>query len=399
MSRIVDITSKYIFGCSLALSLFVPLAGAHAQTTVYTFTGGNDGGNPPCGLISGGKGVPGVRLFYGTTQIGGANNSGTVFQVTSNGTETVRYSFTGGSDGAYPLAGLLVDRIGNLFGTTAEGGAHGLGVVFRVNPDGTETVLHAFSGGSDGAQPAAGLVEDGAGNLWGTTVYGGTENEGTVFEIPSGGGESVVHSFTGNDGAFPEAGLVIDASGNFYGTTEDGGTSANCGFGCGTVFRLTGSTETVLHSFTGTQTGDGSVPAATVIVSGSGNVYGTTQDGGTYDAGTVFEISHKGKETVLHSFGSGSDGAFPVSPLVKKSGYFYGTTYSSATSGNGTVYKIPDKGGADTVLYNFTGGSDGGNPEGGLLYQSGYFFGTAYAGGDAGCAGDAGCGVVFAIKP
>jgi uncharacterized repeat protein (TIGR03803 family) len=397
MNRMIDRSSGYILGCGLALSLFVPLAGANAQeTSIYLFTGANDGGNPPCGLISGGKGLFSAKTrFYGTTQIGGTSDLGTVFAVGTTGFETVIHSFAGGSDGAYPLASLIADSMGNLYGTTEEGGAYGFGVVFELTPGGTETILHSFAGGSDGAYPFASLIMDGAGNLYGTTLLGGTGGDGTVFEV-SAGTESVLHSFAGSDGAYPAASLVMDGAGNLYGTTSEGGASTNCSGGCGTVFELAGGTETVVHSFSGS---DGATPEAAVIISGGANLYGTTQAGGANGAGTVFEISGKHKELVLHSFGAGSDGAYPVSAIIKKSGYFYGTTFGGGTNGSGTVYKLPDKGGADTVLYSFTGGSDGASPEGGVLYEGGSFFGTAYAGGDAGCNADQGCGVVFELKP
>jgi uncharacterized repeat protein (TIGR03803 family) len=398
MKRIVEQSSKYVFGCGLALSLFLPLTPAHAQqTTLYQFTGGSDGGNPPCGLISGGKGLlPGKSFFYGTTQFGGSSDFGTVFKIGNTGFETPLYSFTGGTDGAYPLAGVITDLSGNIYGTTEGGGTYGDGVVFKLS-GGTEAPLHSFAGGSDGAEPIAGLIMDASGNLYGTTSIGGTDDLGTVFEVTSGGTESVLHSFTGSDGANPAASLVMDASGNLYGTTYEGGTSENCDGGCGTIFKVTaGGTESVLYSFTGS---DGAFPVAALIRQANGNMYSTTEGGGADSDGTVFEFTSKGKLVVLHSFTGGSDGAFPVSPVVKKSGFLYGTTTGGGANSEGTVYKTSDKPGSNTVLHSFTGGSDGAIPMGGLLYQSGSFFGTAYAGADAGCNADEGCGTVFEIKP
>jgi uncharacterized repeat protein (TIGR03803 family) len=378
--------------------MFLPIAAAHAQeSTLLQFSGGN-GGNPPCGLISGGKGLaPGIEHFFGATQTGGAYGYGAVYEVTNTGAESVLYSFTGGSDGAYPRAGLIEDASGNYYGTTDQGGAYGSGVVFKLAPGDTETVLHSFGSGTDGAAPLSGLVMDSAGNLYGTTFSGGANGLGTVFEVAPGGSESVLHSFAGSDGALPMAALVMDTSGNLYGTTYEGGASANCGGGCGVVFELAGSTETVLHSFSGS---DGANPEAALLMTGSGNLYSTTENGGANGVGTVFEVSHKGKEVVLYSFGSGGgDGAYPASPVVKKSGYFYGTTANGGGSGYGTVYRIPVKGGSDTVLYSFTDGSDGGIPQGGLLYQSSNFFGTTFEGGNPDCAGYTGCGTVFEVKP
>lgn len=398
MRPISSLSAKCVFGFGLILGLFVPFVGASAQdTTLYTFTGGGDGGNPPCGLISGGKGVlPSKAFFYGTTQAGGTSGYGTVFEVGKTGSESAIYSFTGGTDGAYPLASVITDPAGNIYGTTEEGGLFGYGVVFKVAPGGAETVLHSFAGGGDGAHPFANLIIDASGNLYGTTFVGGTNDLGTVFEVATDGTESVLHSFAGKDGALPVAGLVMDAAGSLYGTTSEGGASKNCSGGCGTVFKLAGGTESVLHSFAGS---DGAIPEAAVIMKANGDLFGTTESGGAKNEGTVFEVLRKGKEVVLYSFGGAGDGANPLSALLRRSGYLYGTTSAGGTSGNGTVFKLPDTGGADTVIYSFTGGSDGSTPEGGVLNLGGNLYGTTYAGGDAGCDADQGCGVVFEITP
>jgi len=396
MNRLVHSSCRHIFAGSLALGLFVPLAGAYADDiTLYTFTGGGDGGNPPCGLISGGKGIfPDTGGFYGATGAGGADGYGTVFHVEPGGFETVIHSFTGGSDGAYPLASLITDSTAsNLYGTTEQGGTYGFGVVFKLTAGGAETVLYSFTGGADGAYPVASLIIDKAGNLYGTTEQGGGSGLGVVFEIPSGGGETVLHSFTGSDGAFPVAGLAKDAGGNLYGTTVEGGAND-----VGTVFKLApDGTETVLHSFGSAN--DGAFPYAGVIMDKAENLYGTTSGGGASGDGTVFKLARKGKEMVLHSFAGGGDGAHPLSGVTEASGYLYGTTQLGGANDEGVVYKTPAKAGSDTVLYSFTGGSDGGLPQGGVLDVSGDLFSTAYAGGDAGCAGGGGCGVVFEITP
>jgi len=393
MNRLVHFSCRHIFAGSLALGLIVPCAGAHADdVTLYTFSGGDDGANPPCGLISGGKGaLPGKGLFYGVTELGGADGYGTVFAVQGGGFETVIHSFTGGSDGGYPHACLIADAEGNLYGTTERGGAYGRGVVFELTPAGTETVLYSFAGGSDGAYPVASLVIDASGNIYGTTEAGGASGLGVVFEIASGGGESVLHSFGGRDGAVPLAGLVLDAGGNLYGTTEEGGE-----FESGTVFELApGGSETVLHSFAGQS--DGAFPYAGLIMDKAGNLYGTTSSGGVNNVGTVFKLAGKNKETVLHAFG-GSDGARPVSAVMEKAGYLYGTTKLGGANDEGAVYKTPVKPGSDTVLYSFTGGSDGGLPQGGVLDLGGNLFSATSAGGNPGCTGG-GCGVVFEITP
>jgi uncharacterized repeat protein (TIGR03803 family) len=198
------------------------------------------------------------------------------------------------SDGAYSYAGLLADAAGNLYGTTAQGGggARGNGVVFKLAPDGTLSVLHAFSGKMDGRQPQANLIVDSAGNLTGTTAFGGTRDAGTVFRITPGGKETVLYAFqAGSDGAGPYGPLVADAAGNLYGTTYYGGDPA-CSSGCGTVFKIAADgTETVLHAFTGGHGGEGSSAGLVLL---NGYLYGTTQFGGIHGCangcGTVFRL-------------------------------------------------------------------------------------------------------------
>jgi uncharacterized repeat protein (TIGR03803 family) len=204
-------------------------------------------------------------------------------------TYSVLYAFPGGSDGCNPYGGLIRDRAGNLYGTTYGGGTSGYGVVFELTPTGFLTVLQPFAGGpNDGATPVDTLVRDGAGNLYGTTGEGGTNNNGTVFKITPAGAETVLHFFAGgnNDGASPFGGLTQDAAGNLYGTTVLGGT-----YGEGTVFKLTpAGAETVLYSF-GAFSGDGSQPHAGLLRDRAGNLYGTARDGGTSGWGTVFKVT------------------------------------------------------------------------------------------------------------
>jgi uncharacterized repeat protein (TIGR03803 family) len=176
--------------------------------------------------------------LYGTTHQGGAFQLGTVFKIDLAGVETVLYSFAGGTDGGEPEAGLIQDAAGNLYGTTHYGGggscSDGCGTVFKLDPAGVETVLYMFTGNPDGGSPLSNLVEDAAGNLYGTTLYGGSSGKGIVFEVDTAtGAETVLHSFRGRDGAAPQAGLVRDAKGNLYGTTPEGG-----GNGFGAIFRL-----------------------------------------------------------------------------------------------------------------------------------------------------------------
>jgi uncharacterized repeat protein (TIGR03803 family) len=293
-------------------------------------------------------------------------------------TFTTLYSFEGAS-GEYPVAGLAVDAAGNLYGTTQQGGAHGLGTLFKVDNTGKETVLHSFKGGkSDGAFPGAGLIIDKNGVVYGTTTLGGASNLGTVFEIKTTA--SLLYSFTGKDGAYPVAGLVADRAGNVYGTTQQGGSH-----GYGTVFKLSSAgKETVLHSFAGVP--DGVYPSAGLIRDAKGNLYGTTQLGGgaSQNDGTVFKVDAAGKETVLYRFTyANGDGAYPIGGVVRDgAGNLYGTASDGGANGVGIVFKL-DKTGKETVLYSFgTNKGDGIYPFAGLVRgANGNLYGTAELGG------------------
>jgi uncharacterized repeat protein (TIGR03803 family) len=305
----------------------------------------------------------------------------------------VDYSFKG-QDGSAPTATLIQDAAGNLYGTTSSGGSSGLGVVFMLNTLKKETILHTFNG-PDGATPNGRLVLDGAGNLYGTTSAGGASGLGTVFRIDVNGEETVLHSFTGNpDGASPYAGLVIDGSGNLYGTTEAGGSS-----NFGTVFSVdSNGGEAVLHSFAGEPT-DGADPKADITLDTAGNLYGTTFTGGSHGFGTVFEIDAANAETILYNFSDLADGANPFGGLtLDANGVLYGTTENGGKkSGNGPigepllerpygccrgiVYSIGSSG--LSVLYTFTGGNDGGMPTADLVLSGGVLYGTTLSGGPA----------------
>jgi uncharacterized repeat protein (TIGR03803 family) len=256
--------------------------GQVAFDVLYSFTNTPDGSLPKGDLIQATDGN-----FYGTTKFGGSASLGTVFQMTPDGTETILHSFTGGSsDGAYPSAGLIQGTDGNFYGTTAAGGSANFGTVFRVTPDGTETILHSFTGGgSDGAIPFAALIQGIDGNLYGTTTAGGSASLGTVFQVTPDGTETILHSFTGGslDGNDPRATLLQASDGNFYGTTFRGGSS-----NLGTIFQVTfDGTETILHVFGGL---DGAHPEAALIQATDGTLYGTTDEGGRGAGGTVLRL-------------------------------------------------------------------------------------------------------------
>jgi uncharacterized repeat protein (TIGR03803 family) len=381
---------KWLFICGLTLTTFASLDGAYANgfEVLYAFKGGGDAESPTANVIRDNNGN-----FYGTTTFGGANNLGSIFMLAPDGTETVLYSFIGGSNGNSPVAGLVRDKEGNLSGTTPwSGSGCGCGVVFRVGPDGSEIVLHAFAGGSDGAIPKAGLTAGKKGSLYGTTQSGGKFSAGTVFRISRNGSEKVLHSFgSGSDGSSPVANVIFDQAGDLYGTTESGGAG-----GDGTVFEIAADgTESVLRAFSGSN--EGSDPVGGLVMDASGNVYGTTEYGGSnacggLGCGTIFELAPDGTETVLYSFTGATDGGYPTAGLIiGKGGNLYGTTSFDGSDGAGNVFKLaPD--GTETVLHSFTDGSDGGYPAAGLTKDElGYIGGTTPAGGN-------GYGTVFALK-
>jgi uncharacterized repeat protein (TIGR03803 family) len=347
-----DLFGTAFLGGSLNLGAVFKVSPNGEETVLHNFTGSpTDGSNPAAELISDASGnLYGTTISGGaygssnhsdTTLSGGASGSGVVFKLDPTGKESVLYSFTGGSDGGDPLAGLIMDQAGNLYGTTRFGGL-GAGVVFKLDLTGKETVLYSFTGGADGLNPYATLVRDGAGNLYGTTLQGGSFNLGVVFKLDSTGTETVLHHFTGGaDGASPVAGLIQDPAGNLYGTTPYGGDlSVFQGLGCGVVFKLdpTGK-ETVLYTFRGGA--DGCQPRARLVRDPAGNLYGTTDTSGACPlCGVVFKLDMTGKETVLHTF-TGPDGRQVDVGLIRDAnGDLYGVTEEGGTSDQGVVFKL-----------------------------------------------------------
>ncbi len=360
---------------------------------VYNFPAlGTQGGTGPTAALT----LVGGAL-YGTTYNGGLLSNppceggcGTVFAIAKNGKERVVYSLGSTSgDGTNPLGGVIGER-GLLYGTTAFGGSANLGAVFAVSPAGQVQTLHSFTG-ADGNQPQAGLVAGGHGEFYGTTYYGGASSEGTVFAVDSKGNESVVYSFTGanGDGRNPTDGLLYDGHGHLYGTTYAGGAFN------GTVFEVTTKgVEHVIYQFQGKP--DGCFPVGGLIADAQGNLYGTTSCGGANGNGTVFAIDTSGKEHVLYSFKGGSDGQNPQAGVVTDGhGHLFGTTRDGGGQGNGgsqgTVFEVDIASGKEMVLhafaYNPFGSKpnyDGAHPLAPVVVDGKHLYGTTQQGGTGG---------------
>jgi uncharacterized repeat protein (TIGR03803 family) len=400
--------SSVLFLVILDLSLAgIAFGVGPSERVLYSFRGGSDGSSPQGALVADKAGN-----LYGTTAEGGSSNCvsgcGIVFQLsppaTSGGswTETVLYGFLGGTDGAAPGSDLIFDAAGNLYGTTMGGGdASSDGTVFQLTPPSqggpwTETVLYRFAGGADGKAPLSGLVFDKVGNLYGTTLFGGTTSAGIAYQLmpPStlGGNwtEAVIHTFGhGNDGLDPEAGLILDNSGAVYGTTITG-----------TVFKLTPPawTEKILFTFTGGGS-SGSWPCA--LTARQGSLYGLTRLGGSAtNTGTAFQLTPSSgtwTQTTLYSFTGGNDGGEPCGRVVfDQSGNLYGTSSGNDQNIPGTVFQLAPSGSAwsEITLHKFGGSNDGLAPLAGvILGKGGALYGTTSGGGSFGK------GTVFRVIP
>jgi uncharacterized repeat protein (TIGR03803 family) len=403
---------------SILLSPTLAFAGTGKMLYGFHEKGTNDGALPYSGVVFDAEGN-----LYGTTESGGTGNGyGTVFELSPNGdgtwSEKTLYSFQGSPDGEMPLAGLVMDGSGNLYGTTSIGGVGG-GTIFELSPnsDGTwtETILHSFTGGSsDGAGSEAGLIFDASGDLYTTTVGGGAQESGTVFELsPSNGSWTgkVLYSFCSRtncaDGSSPISGLTFDSNGNLYGATLLGGTNnvKSCQrHACGTIFELSPNTggnwtESVLHSFNGQ---NGKQPVGSLVFDLAGNLYGVASlGGGTHNSGTVFKLGPSGqgwRMSTLYRFpiAKGGSTELPDSGVIfDAAGNLYGETASGGAHWDGTVFKLtPAKGGkwGETDLFTFDGG-DGEGPVGGLVSDTaGNLYGTTIQGGP-------GDGTVFEVTP
>jgi uncharacterized repeat protein (TIGR03803 family) len=370
------------------------LSAAQTKFTSLISFNGKNGANPHYVYLA--QGTDGN--LYGTTY-SGTGDGGTIFKITTGGKLTTIYTFCPNGlpcmDGAQPTAGLALATNGNFYGTTMNGGANSDGAVFEITPAGALTNLHSFDS-TDGAEPEFGVIQGTNGDFYGTTSIGGTDDIGTIFQITPAGKFTSLLSFDNTDGVYPDTRLVQGTNGNFYGTTTEGGG------GSGTVFDITAAGKlTTLHTFTTTEA-DGNYGA--LIQATNGNFYGTTFGGGNGN-GTVYQITPAGKLTTIYTFCAKSgcpDGSAPYAGVIQATdGNLYGATFagginnSSCTAGCGTIFKLTTAGKL-TTLYSFCSKSDcvdGSAPQGGLVqHTNGTFYGTTYYGGTDGI------GTVFSLS-
>jgi len=419
------------FACLLTVLTIVATAHAQTFTVLHNFTGGPDGSNPLSNLVLDRSGnLSGVAPFGGSQQCQTQNGigCGTAFKLTHRGSGWVfstLYEFAGHGDGANPVGSLTIAPDGTIYGTSDAGGiltcrdtyGDGCGTVFHLQPRPTfcasiscpwhETILYQFLGTFDGNDPLAGVTLDAAGNIYGTTYQGGDGSAGGVYQLArSGSGWTLnaIHSFAGqSDGAFPASGVIFDASGNLYGTTQYGGTGGSCmDGGCGTVYELTSMSwnQNILHNFAPTE----DEPLGGLIFDPAGNLYGSFSN----QVNGVFELSPAmgGNWTYTSLYAQDYGRASFQSTLARDSaGNLYGTSEfggnSNCIGGCGIVYMLSPSasGWAYSQLYTFTGAADGAYPVGGVVRDSnGNLYGTTYSGGTNRC-GAQGCGVVWQITP
>ncbi len=356
--------------------------GAEALTTLGSFTGPN-GADPFAGVS-----VDRAGDLFGTAQVGGAGD-GTVFELTAGAsTLTTLASFTGGN-GADPVGGVTEDGAGDLFGTTDAGGTAGEGTVFELAAGASSITVLASFNGANGAYPGGALIADAAGDLFGTTEGDGITNSGTVFELAAGSSTiTTLATFTGSNGAVPGYDLVADAAGDLFGVTISGGSA-----GDGTVFELAAgaSTVTTLASFTGPNP---PYPNSPLVLDATGDLFGTTQDGGSAGEGTIFELSSGGSTLTTLATLTGSDVVQPAGGLIADAaGDLFGLADEGGSAGDGSVFELPSGGSTVGTLAVFTG-PNGASPQDTLTADAaGNLFGTTYAGGSAGQ------GTVFELSP
>jgi uncharacterized repeat protein (TIGR03803 family) len=382
-------------------------ASSSGYQQLYAFKGTPDGASPLAGLIAVKGKLYGTTLNGSKNYCSVSCNNGcylgcgTVYSVNESEKEHIVYNFRGNlnsaEDGSWPF-GPVTNVNGVMYGVTSSNGANSAGMIFSVTRSGKEANVYSFKGGTDAQGPEGGLIYDG-GELYGTTVYGGGSGCGgagcgTVYETTTAGAERVIYSFKGGADGERDYSNVVALHGRLYGTTLFGGSG--CGStGCGTVYELNkNGKKKILHTFAGTS--DGAYPNGLIAVKGV--LYGTTEGGGPKNSGVIFSITTKGTENLLHAFTDIPDGNQPDADLLYYNGKLYGTTNGGGTGGFGTVFEAPTSGGSETVLYSFGGGSDGSGPQSPVVDFHGELYGTTYLGGGTGCSGN-GCGTIFKVSP
>ncbi|MBV9063446.1 MAG: hypothetical protein JOY77_11045 [Alphaproteobacteria bacterium] len=390
--------SRVLLAGTCALALATPVS-ASTFTVLHTFKGGKDGANSNAAITPDGQGN-----LYGTTEYGGGKGCGeggcgTVFRIAGDGTYAVIYAFKGGSDGANPVAGVTLAPDGSLYGTTSNGGGaafcSGCGTVYRIAPDGKESVIYAFQGDSDGAYPSGSVALDKKGNIYGTTAGGGPDYQGTIFRISPKGKETQLHSCDGFNCSNPASNVVFDKAGNLFGASPFGGD-----FGPGAIFKISPQgVFSVLYSFTGSL--DGYQPYSDLTIDKDGTLFGTTVAGGENNFGVVYRVTSAGSESVVHSFAPG-DGAGPMGGVVLDSkGNVFGTTSAAdGDGGPGNIFEVASDG-SERVLHTFSGGKDGFASTATLAWDAtGNLYGTSFQGGlIKGHCSVYGCGTVFRVTP
>jgi uncharacterized repeat protein (TIGR03803 family) len=350
-------------------------------TVLHNFTGGTSDGQIPSAEVT----LDASGNIYGTTDGGGANSEGTLFEITAGGTESLVHSFGASVDGTIPDGAVIFDASGNMYGTTNYGGPNDDGTLWERAADGTYTVLHSFDGTGDGDFIRGRLVEDTKGNLYGTALFGGANGDGTVFKYTSRGKLKVLHAFSGTDGQYPEHGVVRDRHGNLYGVTAFGGANDQ-----GSVYKIArDGTFTSLYSFTGK--GDGGFLYGGLAIDRTGNLYGSTASYGANGQGTVFKLAPNGTLTTLYSFvGGSSDVSEPEGDMLLVGKNLYSTAANGGTNTAGGVYEVT-LAGTETVLEDFPA-TTGDTYSAGVTKSARTLYGTIESGGTDND------GVVFSLK-
>ncbi|MGH6888080.1 MAG: choice-of-anchor tandem repeat GloVer-containing protein [Rhizomicrobium sp.] len=361
-----------------AVSGFAAVRQPSTYTVLHDFAGGTNDGQDSTAEVT----LDASGNIYGTTAGGGANSMGTLFELAPGGTETLLHSFGATGDGELPDGAVTVESNGDMYGTTNYGGASDNGTIWERQADGTYSVLHSFAY-DEGNLVRGRLVQDGRGNFYGTALFGGAPGDGTVFKYSAKGKLTVLHAFNGTDGEFPEHGVVRDKAGNLYGVTAFGGSS-----GDGTVYEIAADeTFTTLYNFTGGA--DGGFLYGGLAIDRSGNLYGSTVDDGADSNGTVFKLAPDGTLTTLYSFTGGTDGGGAEGDMLRVGKKLYSTATSGGANGDGGVYEVTLRG-KEKMLHAYTG-SDGSGYSAGVTKSGRSFYGTVSGGGTDGD------GVVFSL--